>query len=406
MIWETVLRDAAGPLSAYYTPTDYALESLSLRPVEYNSEDFFLHEIRSRLDLGRTHAFTTLLPEIVSATTSEYRHKISFSQGGIRGKIHVPRLIAARARGDRRGIPVIRAERQLMTPENLLVSEVLRLSLRVAKQWASEEGAESKSAIRMISELQGVESSYPWVELRARPRPVLRELVSLVLGRVRVGITMPDGPIHQVAQLFADAFGSAAGFEQVIGESLRMLVSQHPAFEDKVFELLCVGWLVTALSRHADNVEVNVKGLRGTNKRPLLVASYEGRTIELYFQTSMNVLPKGRWIYRKTRAALRGTPDIVLRVTNGGVGKVIILDAKNRSDSTESEVTYKLLGYKENWGLSPFYGVGIYPSLGNRLEIKRLDSGADSLFLVHVPLLRARRVIDKVTKRLLASLVL
>lgn len=404
MIWETVLRDAAGPLSAYYTPSDYSLESLSLRPLEYNSEDFFLHQIRSRLDLGRTHAFTTLLPEIVSATTTEYRHKISYSQGSIRGKIHVPRLIAARARGDRRGIPVIRAERQLITPENLLVSEVLRLSLRVAKQWASVEGAESKAAIQMVNELQSVESSYPWVELRAKPRPILRELVSLVLGRVKVGITMPDGPFHQLANLFADDFGSAAGFEPVIGESLRMLLSQHPAFEDKVFELLCVGWLITAISRYADTTEVNVKGLKGANKKPLLVTSYDNRGIELYFQTSANVLPKGRWIHKRTKAPLKGIPDITLKLTTGYTSKVIILDAKNRSDSTEPDVVYKLLGYKENWGVSPFYGVGIYPSLEDRLEINRLHSGTDSLFLIHIPLLRARRVIDKVAARLLMSL--
>jgi hypothetical protein len=45
-----------------------------------------------------------------------------------------------------------------------------------------------------------------------------------------------------------------------------MLLSQHPAFEDKVFELLCVGWLITAISRYADTTEVNVKGLKGAIK--------------------------------------------------------------------------------------------------------------------------------------------
>lgn len=402
MIWVAVLRDAAGPLSAYYTPSDYSLESLSLRPVEYNSEDFFLHEIRSRLDLGRSHAFTTLLPEIVDATTSEYRHEVSYSQGNIRGKLHVPRLIAARARGDRRGIPVIRAEHQLMTPENLLVSEVLRLSLRVAKQWASAEGAESKLARQMFIELQNVESSYPWVELRAKPRPILRELVSLVLGRAKIGVTLPGGPVHRLAKLFSDDFSSAAGFESAIGESLRMLLSQHPAFEDKVFELLCVGWLITAIRRTANTTEINVKGLKGSNKKPLLVASYDNRVIELYFQTSANVLPKGRWIHRRTKAPLKGIPDITLKVTTGDASKVIILDAKNRSDSTEPEVMYKLLGYKENWGISPFYGVGIYPSLEEHLEINRLQSGADSLFLFHIPLLQARRTIERITRTIIA----
>jgi hypothetical protein len=118
------------------------------------------------------------------------------------------------------------------------------------------------------------------------------------------------------------------------------------------------------------------------------------------------VLPKGRWIHKRTKAPLKGIPGITLKLTTDYTSKVIILDAKNRSDSTEPDVVYKLLGYKEISGVPPFYGMGIYPSLEDHLEINRLHSGEDSLFLIHVPLIRARRVIDKVAARLLASLSL
>jgi hypothetical protein len=351
-IWNSALREAAGPLSAYFTPSSYGLENVSLTATEFDSADPFIKEIRNRLDLGRTHAFLSILPAIEKETTTEYRHEITYSQGTIRGKIHMPRLLRARARGERRGIPVLRAGRTLVTPENLLITEVLRLSISVAQSWlSSSDSAELDEALRMLKRLEQAESSYPWVELRTRPRPVLKELVAIVLGRVKTGMTRIGGPIHRLATLFDDQSYDATGFESTIGTSLSTLLTRHPAFEDRVFELLCLAWITLGLRKHATAVELQTRALKGMNRGPLLSAHWNGYIAELFFQTGVGVLPAGQWIDRHSKRPLRALPDIIVRIRSLYERRdpvILLVDAKNRTGIDESDVAYKLLGYKEN----------------------------------------------------------
>jgi len=112
LIWSTALRDAAGTLSAYHTPSEYTLENLPLYS-SFNSDGFFVDEINRRIDLGRVNIFASLLPQVEKSLTKAYRHQIYYSNKVLSGKISIPRLLIMRARGDQR-IPVVRAEKQLI----------------------------------------------------------------------------------------------------------------------------------------------------------------------------------------------------------------------------------------------------------------------------------------------------
>jgi hypothetical protein len=100
LLWEAALREAAGPLSAYITPTAFALENLSVQALLESEEADFAAEIESRLDLGRAQAFLQLVGYSDVAVTTVYRHVLSYSRGAVRGKIHVPRYVLGMAHGN------------------------------------------------------------------------------------------------------------------------------------------------------------------------------------------------------------------------------------------------------------------------------------------------------------------
>lgn len=398
LIWNAALRDAAGTLSAYYTPPKYTLENLSLHPSAFNSEDFFINEINKRIDLGRVNVFANLLPQIEKSLTKAYRHQIYYSHKVLSGKINIPRLLLMRARGDQR-IPVVRAERQLITPENLLISELLNFSLEVLKPWIKTSGAEEKFALSLLKKIQIVESSYPWAELRHTPRPLLRELTQIVVARARAGISEPNGPFQQLAEIFSHRFTNVTAFEktsiqEAFTQPIFLLISQQPEFEDRVFELLCLGWFINAVSKCADIIEINQAGIKGSNKGPLLTTFYRESKIELYFQSAFGVLDRGSWVDTKNHKPLRGIPDIILRITKDKISRLAIIDAKNRSKASESEVAYKLIGYKDNFYINPFVGIGLYPSFGNS-SYRHLNDGNNNIYLLHLPLLKAKKIIQK-----------
>ena len=82
----------------------------------------------------------------------------------------------------------------------------------------------------------------------------------------------------------------------------------------------------------------------------------------------------------------------------------MILDAKNRTLASESEVAYKLMGYKENLGMWPFQTVGVYPSFSNKLRLRRLEKDMDQILLAHVPLANGRRTVGRIVRQFLRTL--
>ncbi|HEX8377466.1 MAG TPA: hypothetical protein VF602_06570 [Pedobacter sp.] len=158
---------------------------------------------------------------------------------------------------------------------------------------------------------------------------------------------------------------------------------------------MCLSWLINALSKCADTIEINPSAIKGDTKTPLLIIFRKDTKIELYFQTAAIVLGKGLWIDKITNRSLRGIPDIILRFTNSKESRLVIFDAKNRSKSSESEVAYKLIGYKDNFNINPFIGIGLYPSFDN-FTYRHLQNKNNQIYLLHLPLLRAKKILQKI----------
>ena len=404
-LWTAALRDAAGPLSAYITPAPFALENVSVQAISLAEDPDFESEIESRLDLGRADAFLRLLRESDVAVATAYHHVLAWSEGAIKGKIHIPRYVLGKARNDRRGIPLILARRQATTPENLLVSEAFRLSIAIAALWKIQGGAEGKYAAGLLTGLQAYESAFPWSELRTRARPSLVELVGIVEGRIQAGQIELGSFYHTATSLFSTRPDNLSAFEMA-STPISMLVSKSTEFEDRVFELLCLAWIVAALRSLCSNVVVKPSALRGPKKEPVATGCFQGNRLTLFFQQSAGVLPDPTWVDRRTRRPFRAIPDLVLKITNDTTDIILLLDAKNRTLSSESEVTYKLMGYKENLGIIPYQGVAIFPGFSGepRLRMFYKTAADDRILLAHVPLVRGRETVLRLFRQFLRAL--
>ena len=402
-LWAAALREAAGPLSAFITPKAFALESVSVQQLLNAGASDFVAEIEARMDLGRAAAFLDLLKETEFVVSTAYSHVLTWSQRVVRGKIHVPRFVLGKARNETRGIPVVSALRQVDTPENLLVSEAFRLSIAIVGFWKLRGGAEALYSSLLWSGLQAFESTFPWNELRTKARSSLSELVGTVDGRIRNGQVDSNSFYQKIAMLFSERPNNVIAFEKA-ATPISLLVTQAPEFEDRVFELLCLSWMISALHSFCSHVEVNPIALKGPKHEPVALGWFRGFKISLHFQQGAGILPVPTWIYRHTKQPFRAIPDFVLKVNGIAKERIMVLDAKNRSNTSESEVSYKLMGYKENLDMKPFQAVGIFPSLSNRLQLKRLEKNSDQILLAHVPLSNGRNSVKRIARRFLGSL--
>ena len=404
-VWTAALRDAAGPLSAYITPASFALENVPVQAIALVEDQDFESEIASRLDLGRADAFLRLLRESDLDVATAFHHVLAWSEGAIKGKVHIPRYVLGKARNDRRGVPVILARRQATTPENLLVSEAFRLSIGIAELWKSQDGAEGQYAAGLLTGLQAYESAFPWNELRTRARPSLVELVGIVEGRIQAGQVELGSLYQKATSLFSRRPDNLAAFEMA-STPISMLVSRSPEFEDRVFELLCLAWVIAALKSCCTYVVVKPYPLRGPKRGPVVTGYFQENRLDLYFQQSAGVLPAPTWVDKKTQRSFQALPDLVLKITNEATYNILLLDAKNRTLSSESEVAYKLMGYKENLGLIRYQGAALFPGFSGELRLRRLHKAAsgDRILLAHVPLIRGRETVRRLLRHFLKSL--
>ena len=182
--------------------------------------------------------------------------------------------------------------------------------------------------------------------------------------------------------------------------------TQSPEFEDRVFELLCLSWMISALQSYCTDMVVNPIALRGPKKGPIATGRFGGKTIALFYQQSTGLLPVPSWVDRRTQKPFRAIPDVVLKISDGVTDRFMILDAKNRALASESEVAYKLMGYRDNLGIVPFRAVGIYPSFSSRLRLRRFEKvSGDQILLFHVPLSNGRQTVQRVARQFLRALV-
>ena len=253
--------------------------------------------------------------------------------------------------------------------------------------------------------LQAYESAFPWNELRTRARPSLVELVGIVEGRIQAGQVELGSFYQKATSLFSRRPDNLSAFEMA-STPISMLVSRSPKFEDRVFELLCLAWMIAAIKSSCSHVVVKPSSLRGPKKEPVATGYFQGNRLTLYFQQSAGVLPDPTWVDKRTRRPFRAIPDLVLKITDDTTDTILLLDAKNRALSSESEVTYKLMGYKENLGIMPYQGVALFPGFSGELRLRGFYKTAadDRILLAHVPLVRGRETVRRLFRQFLRAL--
>ncbi|WP_411340278.1 hypothetical protein V6U71_21320 [Sphingopyxis sp. J-6] len=376
-LWRTAIKDALGPLSAFLTPENFGLSSVGLE-AKHDVGDAFRTEIERRIDLARAAAVIEIVDEIGDDLPHTYRHDVKYCDDKIDGVLLIPRLIRERSAGRSR-IPVLRASRFSETPEALLISESLRVSVRVASTWRDRGGAEGILSDGMLRRLAVIEARQPWSSLRARSRPALRSLASAVSSRAVAGWHPPGGPLDRLARLVLDGANSVSDAAGLIA----FLVSQDRRFEDRMFELVSLGWLLGALSSWDPSGRIFPHNLRSSG--PIFIGSRGGLKASLHYQAGY-LSASARYSWRRSGRNLRAIPDFSLELQEGDHTTVVILDAKNRSESSNSEIAYKMLGYRENLGSRRFLAVAIAPTFGTKRSLDGVHFGERSSLIMRLPL--------------------
>lgn len=389
--WRTALKSALGPIAAYLTPKNFGLSSFSLEEKSEEDEDFASY-IRSKIDLSRAIRAISLIDEIGRELDFEYRHQVQYSENRIDGKLLVPRLIRERAAGRLRRIPVIRIERIPETPEALLASEALCISQKVLRNWCRlQGGAEAVLAKDRLEEAANLERSEPWAGLSFRPRPSIKDLARTVMSRTVAGYNAPGSAIDQLSSLMV---GNPKAITEAFG-SVDFLLSNDERFEDRLFELICLGWLIKALKAHEPTGIVDPENLRRPG--PVFTSVRGNATLSLYYQAG-HLSSLARYERIRTKKRFRAIPDFSLELTIDDRRHIVLLDAKNRSKSANSEVFYKLLGYRENLGLQETLGLAIAPSFTQSTDFDWISFGSRNFGIARVPLERGEALIARLAK--------
>lgn len=408
-IWESAIRDAADLLAAYIVPDTYGLD-VTPASVATGEEPSFTMMVKRRIEFGQAVRVIELLETWKYLPSARYEHRVFWSQGILAGKLHIPKYLATRSRTAVLGIPVIRASKESRTPENLLVSEVLQRTRTILGFWKRLGGAEARQAQAYLHRLSRIESREPWQTLRSKPRPALRELGQAVRARVVARVVEPQ-PILSLVNLVLTKEPSKA-FELGAGP-LSFYASRDYRFEDRLFELLCLGWMLGAIQRSTgrEAVQIFPERLRSNDGKPVLDATISGIRVRIIYQSGQPI-PTRNWIYSKVLPktanqnrvgnSLRAIFDYVVEIERNGATETIIVDAKNR-EPDQSEIIYKLLGYKENThnGIQPFVAAAVFPGYRDEFGLVELKSGESRVYLLEVPLSRGRRTFVHLLRLLL-----
>lgn len=392
-LWQAALQDAAGPLSAFLSPSGNSLQLMGADRGGGAQHAAFAAAIRHALNLGRAGRLVQLLARGVQPTQT-YRQRLVEREGVALGPLHLPRLIARRAAGSPL-VPSIDLRRQHVTPENQLVVEAIDVALTdlravVAAARGREEAAE---ASLLVASLQGFVRRDPWRLIASSSRPHLSALRGAVRSLVVGGALSSDSVQARVAELFDLApVHAIEGLKSSAGP-LAVYASQDAAFANRLFELLVGAWVIQALLLIDPLGSVDPRRLRAARGEPVVRVQVQQGVAALFFQTTPAwMVPKWRYV---DGGLLRAIPDLTLHV-KGPQGAVdLLVDAKNRGAASGSEVLYKMLGYKEN--LRPghdYRAVAVLPGApgeqatrtikldGDRVDLLTvgLDSGADGLY--------------------------
>lgn len=397
-IWEEAIASAIGPLAAYLAPESYGLSVLRLKSAEKYDQDFGA-EIARRIDLGRAAAVTETIEKASLDLPHLFRHTVHYSEDRIEGVLLVPRLLRERAAGRQSRIPVLRAARFSETPEALLVSELLRISLRITNMWRSQSGSEGSFARHLAQRIKAIEARPPWAALLSRPRADVRSLAASVKSRSVAGWTPIGGALDQLAEL---VLNSANGVLPDTGP-IAFLLSEDDRYVDRVFELVCIGWLLSGLKSMDPTGQINPAALKGSNA-PLFEGTRGDVQIQLFYQAGY-FSSNARYKWHSSGKNLRAIPDYSIELKGPSWARTVLLDAKNRTFSGASEIIYKLLGYRENLDIDPYLAIAIAPVFSGGAKIDAVQLDNRTAVVMRVPLANGKRLFRRALPALVDRLI-
>lgn len=393
-LWRAAIRSSLGFISAYIAPDNYDMNDFYLSDRPLHVEDNFAQYIRSRIELSRSVMLSAELKNISYSELMAFRHEVYYGRRRVEGAIILPRLIRERAAGRLDVIPVLRTIKNADTPEALFISELIQSSIRVCRWWKRNGGSEGRLASTSLRFFTALESQPPWNELRTRPRPSLFELVGIVRSRLAAGWSKRGGIVDRLLKIIdaeSEAVSDASG-------DIAFFISNDPRYQDRMFELICLGWLVSAIGKEFPSFKIH-EGNFLSSKGPIAEFATGSRCWTISYQRYYTAETHYAW--RGSRLRLKAIPDYVAESTSGGISTTIILDAKNRPQSSRSEIIYKMLGYKENLRIEPFIALALAPTYEGPAFHRVVDVKGNTVSLVYLPLDRGEFIV----RRMLHSIV-
>ncbi|MBB4216264.1 hypothetical protein FHT79_003451 [Rhizobium sp. BK212] len=393
-LWQAAIRSSLGFISSYLAPDKYDMNDFYLSDRPLHLEENFSKFIRSRIELSRSVILSSELSKINYSELSAFRHEVYYGRRRVEGAIILPRLIRERAAGRLDTIPVLRTVKNSDTPEALFISELIQSSTRVCRWWKKNGGSEGRLAGSTLKFFNALENQAPWDELRTKPRPSLPELVGIVRSRLAAGWSKKGGIIDRLLKIVdaeGDAVSEAAG-------DIAFFISNDPRYQDRMFELICLGWLVSAARNVFPSFKVHEENFLSA-RGPIATFCKGERCWSLSYQR--HYASETHYHWRGSRQRLRAIPDYVAESILGGNGMTVILDAKNRPQSSRSEIIYKMLGYKENLRLKPFAALALAPTYEKAAFHRVDDDDGNSVGLVYLPLDRGELVLRRILRSVL-----
>lgn len=332
--------------------------------------------LRFRVAIAAGRRLARLLDAIVKRPTFRYQLRGAQHVGSLNGALDINRWVT-QPKGDQDlSFPVLEVQRGLDTPENVLAIYAVRwllqeLRVSFAASLATTAAVEYQ-AVRHLRDRLTRAIQLPALAGCARAAAAVRthtaaqHLVNDVKRRLRRREIANARPYGDLANWID---GCLAGQLAVAAGEIDLAL-YGDRFDNKLFELWCLGFLGRALSEALHLPEATIQPGWRRSTPAYIFDAFSGR-IELYFQRGLRAVDElhaGRWAKDNGRR-LGGIPDIVVsaRPTIGDRRYAVIDPKLRQRDRLPAEELYKILGYLQNFEVSPAVGIVLIYTTNNDL---------------------------------------
>lgn len=353
------------------------------------SEENEDYGIQFRIAIAAARRVIGIVNAIVKNCSFKYGIVRTTQQGYLSARIDLPRWV--RTRGlDRDGQPVFPvqvASRSSVTSENVLAYWALswmrdELNVCALKSGASSRSTEFRHSQDLDVQIRKLLAMHPLsvcrsASLKIRSESHIANLLSESGRRVRRREVANFEAYNVLLEWVAKSVRSGVSLDA--GDIEWAFYDRK--FDRRLFELWCLSTIKDVLVEDLaiDDVEL-VPGWRngGLSYR---ISHFSG-SVSIYFQRALENVNKRnspRWI-RETGRRLTGIPDIVVEIISvSGRRSTILIDPKLRQrDNLPGEEVHKMIGYLDNYELSPRIGILALYSPNGKYHTDRLVDGRSS----------------------------